>query len=427
MKFAGLNINGWRQFDDINLTFGPKVTIITGSNGAGKSTLLRILGQHLGWNNNILGTPVMQSTGMIRYLSGLFKIKQKLDVGKSPLTNAPTDWEKIGSITYSTGNVANINIPGNGTAQYNIQLQNSSNVDGIYIQSHRPIPIYQRVANIPTNAMAADAAYQQYKNEILFLYDNRHSQFGPIYRMKEALISMATFGPGNKNVVGNPDAERIYNGFEDTLKRFLPPDLGFQHLSVRLPDVVMVTKSGDFVIDAASGGLMSLVDLAWQIYLYSQGKHEFVVILDEPENHLHPSMQRSIVDSMINAFPNAQFIIATHSPFVVSSFKEATVYVLRYNERVDADPTVDAPRTVSSVLLDQVSKAGSASEILRDALGVPITIPIWAENEINKISTEFSIKDLDSAAIVRLRARLDQSGLSEYYSDAIKQVASRND
>ncbi|MFL1399228.1 AAA family ATPase, partial [Acinetobacter baumannii] len=62
---------------------------------------------------------------------------------------------------------------------------------------------------------------------------------------------------------------------------------------------------------------MSIIDLAWQIFLYSHDKDEFVVTIDEPENHLHPSMQRSLLNDFVKAFPKAQFIVVTHSPFIV--------------------------------------------------------------------------------------------------------------
>ncbi|GEN65240.1 hypothetical protein AOE01nite_34640 [Acetobacter oeni] len=229
---------------------------------------------------------------------------------------------------------------------------------------------------------------------------------------------MATFGPGNRNLAGNPELEKTFCDFEDALRVVLPESLGFQRLIVKIPDIILVTVSGEFVLDASSGGIMSLIDLVWQIFLYSRGKSEFTVVLDEPENHLHPSMQRSIIQSLVTAFPCAQFIIATHSPFVVSSVKDAFVYVLRY----DVESSRDV-RTVSSLLLDQFSRAGTASDILREALGVPVTMPMWAEEELHRIALDFRINDLTEASIGELRQRLQEAGLEEFYPEALSQVA----
>ena len=52
-----------------------------------------------------------------------------------------------------------------------------------------------------------------------------------------------------------------------------------------------------------------------------------VVIIDEIEQHLHPKWQNNILPSLEKSFPQVQFIVATHSPLVVSS-SESDVLVL---------------------------------------------------------------------------------------------------
>lgn len=73
--------------------------------------------------------------------------------------------------------------------------------------------------------------------------------------------------------------------------------------------MVLETNSGDFLLDAVSGGIGAILDLAWQIYMYDGDKYEpYIVLIDEAENHLHASMQRRLMPSLLQAFPNAQFI-----------------------------------------------------------------------------------------------------------------------
>lgn len=62
--------------------------------------------------------------------------------------------------------------------------------------------------------------------------------------------------------------------------------------------------------------------------MFNSPDEKFVIILDEPENHLHPELQRTLLPNLLNAFPNVQFIIATHNPFVISSVDKSQVYVL---------------------------------------------------------------------------------------------------
>ena len=167
---------------------------------------------------------------------------------------------------------------------------------------------------------------------------------------------------------------------------------------------------------------MAIIDLAWQIFLFSHNKDEFVVTIDEPENHLHPSMQRSLLRRLSDAFPRAQFIVATHSPFIVSSVKDSFVYALKYSDSqaVETDDFTD--KKVSSLKLDLNRKAASAGEILRDVLGVPVTLPEWAEEDLRGIANEFSGQEVTEEMLNRLRERLTLSGLSEYFPDALKVV-----
>jgi predicted ATP-binding protein involved in virulence len=44
-----------------------------------------------------------------------------------------------------------------------------------------------------------------------------------------------------------------------------------------------------------------------------------VVLIDEIDLHLHPKWQRNIVGDLKRIFPNCQFIVTTHSPFIIQS------------------------------------------------------------------------------------------------------------
>ncbi|MBK5477429.1 AAA family ATPase [Pseudomonas sp. TH21] len=60
-----------------------------------------------------------------------------------------------------------------------------------------------------------------------------------------------------------------------------------------------------------------------------------LVFIDEIDAHLHVSLQRKVLSFLIEAFPNIQFIITTHSPFVVSSVSNAVIYDISTLEQVD--------------------------------------------------------------------------------------------
>jgi len=44
-----------------------------------------------------------------------------------------------------------------------------------------------------------------------------------------------------------------------------------------------------------------------------------IVLIDEIDLHLHPKWQRRILPKLMDLFPNVQFVVTTHSPFVVQS------------------------------------------------------------------------------------------------------------
>ena len=363
MRFEKIILTEWRQFSKIDIDFHPNVTIITGANGAGKSTILKLLSKHFGWHHPFLGTPFLsKERGVFQYKS-LFKPLQKSNESYYHYSG-----ESLGKILYSNNAVADIFV--NQQVQENVQFElhigNQLQIDGVHINSHRPVPRYERLQNIPTNPMDASQAFSSYLQETLNLFTSNYTQHSPTYRMKEAIVSMAAFGPGNQFVQKNEKIEKQFYDFKEILKQILPNELGFKDLSIRMPDIVLETDSGDFLLDASSGGIMSIIDLAWQIFLYSHDKEEFVITIDEPENHLHPSMQRSLLNDFVKAFPNAQFIVVTHSPFIVSSIRESNVYALKYENFHDDEGKVI--KKVVSHKLDLNTKAATANEILRNVL-----------------------------------------------------------
>jgi hypothetical protein len=167
----------------------------------------------------------------------------------------------------------------------------------------------------------------------------------------------------------------MFEEFQEVLKQVLPASLGFQRIEIRMPEVVLITDSGDFSLDAMSGGISAIFSISWQIYMFSQGKDFFTITIDEPENHLHPTMQRTLLPSLVKAFPKARIVCATHSPFVVSSFPEANIYALSKNESGHID----------SHLLDANDIAGTPNDVLREIMAVESNLPIWVEKKIASI------------------------------------------
>lgn len=65
-----------------------------------------------------------------------------------------------------------------------------------------------------------------------------------------------------------------------------------------------------------------------------------IVIIDEIENHLHIRLQEIILPFLTSLFPRLQFIVATHSPAVVSSVSDAIVVDLGSKKSIESKDLV---------------------------------------------------------------------------------------
>jgi predicted ATPase len=432
LKFSSIQINSWRQYKSIDIDFHPRLTVITGPNGTGKSTILSILSRHFGYQKNYLSTPKKnKKTGIVSFSTGIFSWWSS-----KKLPSEVQSKEVVGNIAYSDDVRLEIRVPNQNSMQYGIDIPGQKPVNGIHIDSHRPPNVYRPVPNISTALISKANISQQLNGELQQFYTSGKSQNGTLFHMKSALISMSMFGHGNSTMEPNQDLIDLFDGFEEKLRIILPKSLGFEKIIIRVPEVILSTRSGEFVLDAASGGVIKLFEIAWQIYFHSQQFDKFVVTLDEPENHLHPSMQRTFLSNLLKAFPGGQFVVVTHSPFVVSSVKDSSVYVLRY-EDIDeiVDHVHDGDQSVKGLLgsrvssekLDTVNKAGTASEILREALGVPTTIPDWAEDRVRQIIDEYARGDRTNKAFDQLAAQLENEGLVSHFPEALRELTKKND
>lgn len=431
--FSQLRVSGWRQYRTVDIAFHDRLTILTGANGAGKTTLLNLLNRHFGWNAPLISTPRMDKLGALRYLPDAWKpgalmnwvarVNELLEDagvgGIDPIEDEPAPHlgpeRSIGLIGYTSGAQAELRVPVQVGSTYGVNIPNQQPVDGLYIPSHRPLYGYQPVQSIPTVPKARAQMFSEYMDIIRQRFHGGHHPRTPNYFIKETLIALATFGHGNVVVEPNQEALATFDEFQQVLCLVLPPTLGFEKLAVRLPEVILITRSGEFSIDAVSGGVASIIDIAWQVFMYGSRERRFVVTIDEPENHLHPELQRTFLASLLAAFPHVQFVIASHNPFIVGSVPESSVYVLQYGP----------DKRVFSSYLDTANRAGTANEILRDVLGLSVTIPLWVERRLEHVTERFAGVGMTAESLAELRAELERAGMAAYVPEAIAEVARR--
>ncbi|HEV8084816.1 MAG TPA: AAA family ATPase [Chitinophagaceae bacterium] len=66
--------------------------------------------------------------------------------------------------------------------------------------------------------------------------------------------------------------------------------------------------------------------------LYELDTREAIILMDEPERSLFPDIQIDLLSHYQNLAPEAQFIIATHSPFIAAAFEPEERFILYFNE-----------------------------------------------------------------------------------------------
>lgn len=388
VTISRLTVTDWRQFENVNIVVHPRLTILTGANAAGKTTLLNLLAPLFNWNAQLVSRrPASDDEG------GSLQVQRD-----------------VGQLQFSNGVPARlVEQLAPGVSMSPVTISNMENVPGIFISSHRSVSSYRQLESLPARFSTSAVLLQQFAAEIQARYSGGASQYPPLYRMKEALVAAALHGYGNPVVRPTAEALAVWEGFQEVLGRFLPPSLGFERLLVDNGEVLIAARSGEFPLEAASGGLSAMLELAWQIFLRGRDSPAFTVCIDEPENHLHPELQRLIMPALLDAFPQATFVVATHSPFVVSSTPNSAVYVLA---------RFDDSERVSSRRLETFDASGTADQILQAVLGLKTPLALWAEHALALALAE--LPDLPGKDdLLLLRARLNEQGLLRQFPAAL--------
>lgn len=147
----------------------------------------------------------------------------------------------------------------------------------------------------------------------------------------------------NENLV--EDADKIkawFENFEEILGGFFEdPNLKLI-FNYKDYSFIINTNGKTFKFTELSDGFIAILDIVADLILKMQANGilstEFatpgIVLIDEIETHLHLKLQKIILPMLTTLFPNIQFVVTTHSPFVLSSLPNATAYDLEHHEPI---------------------------------------------------------------------------------------------
>lgn len=145
-------------------------------------------------------------------------------------------------------------------------------------------------------------------------------------------------------ILGYKDSRLGVNKIGDILQQITGKDFGKMSITKSPFRTVHFGNVGH--IDSLSQGEMDIFVtissiIKRQLYIYqkydedeceSLGISSFfhipgIVIIDEIDLHLHPRAQERYIDVLTNIFPNINFIISTHSPFIIRGLPENSLVV----------------------------------------------------------------------------------------------------
>lgn len=156
------------------------------------------------------------------------------------------------------------------------------------------------------------------------------------------------------------EARRRWQLGVDAINKVLPEGSRFDSVSVE--GRIMFCVGGQKVPTISlSDGYRSILalagDLVWRLILAFPDsddplKEPGVVLIDELDIHLHPKWQREISGKLRAMFPELQFFVATHSPFVAAGAgDDALTLRFRYEDGLGS---VEPIRNIAALSVDDI-------------------------------------------------------------------------
>lgn len=328
MRINSLHIKNFKCFEDIKLEFSPHFNVLIGDNASGKTSILDaasftigtyFLGVRKATNDSKVELRALKQSEKRRVLTDTevnyklpFSVETNITLnGKDYIWSRGTDKVTGGSTTYKE-------------AEDFIQeaFQLCQNIFKEHDSTNLPI-----VAYYGTERLFNERAQRKPDRKKVAKTDGYDSALDP-RSLEERFISW--FAQEEDDVLKFNKNRGLYNAFVNSISTMVP-EWNEIRFSWAHETILGLMDDGTWTsFDMLSSGYKSIVRLAGDIAYRAvklnphNGENavtetEGIVLIDELDMHLHPSWQKKVVGLLKQAFPKIQFIVTSHSPFVIQS------------------------------------------------------------------------------------------------------------
>ena len=351
---TNIKVNKVRHLKDFEIDLSEqkaKHLILTGKNGCGKTSLLDAMATFL---DSILGSedPLVEKQYLRTYIEELKKVEDRSTKQARKLEEEIEYFkEQVKELTGGVWLTLNCSFE-----EMNEKFEQGQFIAAYYKADRvftAEVPKYVEKVELKSD-YAVDEAPRE--NFIKYLLD---------LKMTQALA--ITSGKTEK-------AEQIkdwFDKFQGMLQQIFEDDsvkLEFDEDTFKFQIVMDNREPFDF--NTLSSGYAAILDIVVDLIIRMEKQtnkvFDFsipgVVLIDEIESHLHLALQKNIMGLLTTIFPNVQFIVSTHSPFVLNSLGDVTIYDLEQHLEVK-NGLADVPY---AGIVEGYFNADSMSETLRD-------------------------------------------------------------
>ena len=315
--FTDIKIEKVRHLENIRIPLGTqkrKHLILTGKNGSGKTSVLEAMVRYI---QSFLG----EDSIALEKIRRLQKYYFALNHLKDSEQNRQEFYKK--SLNSEGEELKNLTSEIVLNSNSNIQLKEKYERGNFIFAYYRA----QREFQVET-----------YENiEKVELQNKYNIVENPGAKLTKYLVDLKATQAFTKDVKKAEKIDRWFKRFENILKTIFEDE----HLELKFNDEtfqfsIHESDRESFDFNTMSSGYAAVLDIINDLIMRMEAQSglraefdmEGIVLIDEIETHLHLELQKKILPVLTELFPNIQFIITTHSPFILISLDDAVIYDL---------------------------------------------------------------------------------------------------